>query len=232
VDAGYYMHSFLFRDGDFTTIDFPDSTMTHAYGINSPGDVVGEYRDAAGHWHGFLLHNDNFTQIDYPGSRLTQTWGINASRTITGSYVDSSDKTHAFALDKRGAFTTLDPSFDFTAAYAHGLTPRTDTIVGCWYEGPIMHSLIVRNGEYFTNDFPGSVMSMNWRVNPSGQMVGHYRDSGGRVHGYLFSNSTHASIDFPGGIRTEARGINASGDIVGLYVSPDFVSHGFLLSKQ
>lgn len=75
-------------------------------------------------------------------------------------------------------------------------------------------------------------MSMNWRVNPSGQMLGHYRDSASKVHGYLYSNGTHTSIDFPGGIRTEARGINASGEIVGLYISPDFVSHGFLLSKQ
>lgn len=141
VDAGNYMHSVLLRNGDFTTIDFPGSTMTHAYGINSPGDIVGEYRDAGNHWHGFMLHNDNFTQIDYPGSRLTQTWGINANRTITGSYVDSSGKNHAFVLDKRGAVTTLDPSFEFSAAYAHGLTPRTDTIVGCWYGGLIMHSL-------------------------------------------------------------------------------------------
>lgn len=232
TDLGNQMHGFLLRNGNFTAIDFPDSTMTHAYGINSPGDIVGEYRDAGNNWHSFLLRDDNFTTIDFPEGKIVP-WGISANRKITGSYIDVNGKTHACVLDKRGELTVLDPPFGFSTASVHSLTPRSDTIVGCWFdEARIMHSLIVRNGEYITNDFPGSVMGMNWRINPSGQMVGYYRDNLGKIHGYLFSNDAHTSIDFPGAIYTETRGINASGEIVGLYISPDSRRHGFLLSKE
>lgn len=38
----------------FVSIDYPGSTSTSAYGINSRGDVVGRYVDAAGNTHGFF----------------------------------------------------------------------------------------------------------------------------------------------------------------------------------
>lgn len=37
----------------FTTIDFPNSTLTIARGINANGEIVGEYRTADGKTHGF-----------------------------------------------------------------------------------------------------------------------------------------------------------------------------------
>jgi uncharacterized membrane protein len=40
---------------NFVSIDFPGATTTNAYGINSRGDVVGNYVDAAGKTHGFFL---------------------------------------------------------------------------------------------------------------------------------------------------------------------------------
>ena len=38
----------------FVSIDYPGATSTSAYGINSRGDVVGRYVDAAGNTHGFF----------------------------------------------------------------------------------------------------------------------------------------------------------------------------------
>jgi len=60
VDSANKTHGFLFRKGEFTTIDFPgaDVVSTQARGINPQGDIVGFYvsKDAAGvsHTHGFV----------------------------------------------------------------------------------------------------------------------------------------------------------------------------------
>jgi len=66
VDSANKTHGFLFRKGEFTTIDFPgaDVVSTQARGINPQGDIVGFYvsKDAAGvsHTHGFVAtrHTD------------------------------------------------------------------------------------------------------------------------------------------------------------------------------
>jgi hypothetical protein len=95
----------------------------------------------------------------------------------------------------------------------------------------VMHSLLISNGSFLNTDFPGSMMSMNWRINPAGKMVGHYTDTDGKNHGYVLSKGVFTSIDFPGALQTFTRGINAAGDIVGQYQSSDLKQHGFLLSK-
>jgi hypothetical protein len=45
---------FLLDDGIFTTIDVPGATFTEPIGINTAGQIVGDYLDASGTQHGFL----------------------------------------------------------------------------------------------------------------------------------------------------------------------------------
>jgi uncharacterized membrane protein len=47
-------HSYLMSKGTFTMIDFPGSTGTGAFGINSAEQIVGKYFTADGLTHGFL----------------------------------------------------------------------------------------------------------------------------------------------------------------------------------
>ena len=46
-----------------------------------------------------------------------------------------------------------------------------------------------------------------------GQIVGEYRDAGGRTHGFLYSGGFYTTLDDPlaGSLRTEAFGINNMG---------------------
>jgi uncharacterized membrane protein len=53
-------------DPTFTTIDFPGATFNSAMGINSRGDIVGQY-NTAGRVHGYLWREGEFTSIDFPG---------------------------------------------------------------------------------------------------------------------------------------------------------------------
>jgi len=53
-DAGGRTHAFAYSDDGFVTLDVPGSTLTVGRGVNSRGDIVGVYNDAAGA-HGFVL---------------------------------------------------------------------------------------------------------------------------------------------------------------------------------
>jgi probable HAF family extracellular repeat protein len=44
---------FLYRQNVFTTLEFPGSTVTYAYGVNKNGEVVGMFEDSKGNYHGY-----------------------------------------------------------------------------------------------------------------------------------------------------------------------------------
>ena len=45
----------------FTTIDVPGVSVTHAFGINNAGQIVGAFKDSGGSFHGFLKDGPTFT---------------------------------------------------------------------------------------------------------------------------------------------------------------------------
>ena len=63
-------------------------------------------------------------------------------------------------------------------------------------------------------------------MNPSGDIVGVYRNAAG-VHGFALESGGYVSVDVPGATATRAFGINARGNVVGSYVS-NGQTHAFL----
>ena len=70
-------------------------------------------------------------------------------------------------------------------------------------------------------------------LNPQGDLVGQYRDAGGRSHGFLLEDGAFTTIDFPapGVIATVATAINPRGDIVGRYRDAAGKDRGYLLER-
>src|SRR5690349_8241131 len=67
----------------FTSIDVPGAQFTGIWGINSNGDMVGNYgQNIEAESHGFLYSNGTFTYFDYPGQPKTVPYGINDSGLI------------------------------------------------------------------------------------------------------------------------------------------------------
>jgi uncharacterized membrane protein len=110
-------HVYRLREGQLTTIDFPDAVDTALDagkgGINSRGDIVSSYcvlvdptTGKCVDEHAFLLSHGEFTTtMDFPattmgspGGHVTASFGINARGDIVGTYKDTNDKAHGFLL--------------------------------------------------------------------------------------------------------------------------------------
>ena len=92
-----------------------------------------------------------------------------------------------------------------------------------------------RSFEFSEIVVPGATFTNAQGINAAGDIVGIYRDAGGRTHGFLWRKGEVTTIDFPGAASTEARGISPDGDIVGAYRvagEPAVNIHGFLLSRD
>lgn len=215
----------------FISFDFPEAASTTAFGINSEGDVVGGYKDAAGKHHGFLLRGGNFTSIDFPGAIATDARGINPDGDIVGSYTNSPGgppNIHGYLL-RNGEFSTIQfPGH--LGTIAQRISPD-GTIVGCLHDTDTMrtmHGFVLQDGNYIANPAP---FTMNNGITPGGgKIVGLEADSNS---GYLLENGAVTSrVQSPGSAFSDGWDINAAGEIVGEYQdqTANPTIHGYLLT--
>jgi hypothetical protein len=146
--------------GNFTQIDFPNSTATIARGINDSGDVAGWYivvTNASPFTiavHAFLLSKGTYTSFDVPGATGTIANGVNEQGEITGSYT-----TTAVTIK-----SVLGDSVNNSRGYVRSADGASFTLI----------------------DFPGALdTDCRGGFNPRGDLVGTYTDSGGNEHGFL-----------------------------------------------
>jgi probable HAF family extracellular repeat protein len=217
----------------FTTIDDPNGTFfSVAGGINSRGDIVGEYAGNDFFNHGFLLSGGQYSNIDDPdGVNGTFASGINASGQIVGSYSDANFVSHVFLL-RGGQYTTLivpngiDPSP--TGINDHG------QVVGQYADASgNLHGFLLSGGQFTNIDDPNGVGgSVAYGINSRGDIVGAFVDASFSLHGFLLSGGQYTTFDVPNGIgNTLPLGINDHGQIVGDYTDTNtFATRGFLLS--
>ena len=101
-DSQGTFHSFLYRDGMYTTVDppFPSAIGSGATGINNDGIIVGGFDE-----HGYIDDHGIFTQLDVPGASFTLSRAINNDGVIAGVYCVGS-ACHGYTLDD-GNFTTV-----------------------------------------------------------------------------------------------------------------------------
>lgn len=101
---------FVLSSGEFTTFDLPNGmpiTQDNG-GINSRGDIVGGYCNAAPPCaftavgtHGFLLSDGQLTTVDYPGALSSMLFGINVQGDIVGAFFDNGGQAKGFLLSRR-----------------------------------------------------------------------------------------------------------------------------------
>jgi len=207
-----------------TQIDVSGAKSTAAMGINSRGDIVGQFTNVANATHGFLMDHrtGQVTVIDAPGSTTTAI-GINPQGDIVGR-VD----THGYLL-RNGQFATLQfPGSTSTAG--GGINARGD-IVGIYNAGTVSHGFTLIDGVYASVDVPGATNTSVVGIDDSGDVAGNYVTPDGVTHGFITKGSEFITVDWPGANFNYVRGITSGGHLARGSFSTDknlvFV-HGFL----
>ena len=233
-DAGNRVRGFLLRDGVFTTINAPYEgvTVTDARGISPDGDIVGTYRIAGERSvdiHGFLLtKHGEFVRVDFPGHKNTIPQRISPDGTIYGCYHDDDTmgSMRGMAIGRDGTAET-----DIEASMHNGATPDGRRIAGLFTDMMTgrQDGYLLEDGVLTILRVPGSSQTAAWDMNPTGDIVGVYRNASG-FHGFLFRDGAYTPVDVPfaGARDTRAFGINALGWIVGSYVDASGKTRGFV----
>ncbi len=110
VDGAFTAHGFVYEKGNFAHLEYPGALDTFPYGINSRGDIVGNWdTDQSTVGHGFVLSRGQIFSIDVPDAVPdgTAANGINDSGQIVGSFIGEDGNSHGF-LAEGSTFTTLD----------------------------------------------------------------------------------------------------------------------------
>jgi probable HAF family extracellular repeat protein len=106
-----HAHGFLFDNGIFTRIDFPDAVATFPGDLNDEGQIVGTFAaDADSIGRSFVLDAGTFTTFDAPFSGVvaTQVSGINNRGQIVGRYIQSNPSDPINPFPSHGFVATPD----------------------------------------------------------------------------------------------------------------------------
>ena len=208
----------------FTTIDVPGAMYTGAWGINSAGDIVGNYgQDVDADSHGFLLHNGTFTYFDYPAEIVTVPTAINDYGLIVG--YAGQNPVVGFLYDGN-AFTTLKDG-TATATYSFGINDSNVVVGGA---GTIYGTkgFEMRSGQYRTLPVrEESVYIVGSGINSLGVAVG-WTDTSGFVcrPGKCWTTSC------PSAVQTQNTSINDRNIVVGWCIAgPPYAAHAFVLQN-
>jgi hypothetical protein len=86
--VGFYTnpdeHGFIYHNGQWATLDYPNTTGTELYGISNSGVIIG-LDHSLEQGRAFLYENGTFKVIDVPDSYYTHALGISPGGIITGN---------------------------------------------------------------------------------------------------------------------------------------------------
>jgi uncharacterized membrane protein len=105
-----FLH-FLYDDGEFTRVQFPNAVATVVHGINNRGEVDGVYLDDDNVQHGFILNYGRYRSIDFRGADHTGVTDRNDRGTIVGYFVEgelTQPTSFRGAIFSRGKLKTFD----------------------------------------------------------------------------------------------------------------------------
>ena len=176
---------FLYNNGTFTDVKFPNAVETVAEGVTVGPQVVGYYIDTAGARHGFyvLLGNGPYMQEDVQGDTQTGLFGISDSGFYTAQSQDKADNTVSDVI-----FPPMEIRFPGSVtSYTYQLNDNL-FIAATWVDTKsVSHGGIFNFAENSpeTIDVAGATFTEARGINNKKQIVGRYQTKdGGRSLGF------------------------------------------------
>jgi probable HAF family extracellular repeat protein len=214
----------------FTTLSGPaGASDIQAFGINSSGAIVGDYRDSSNNTHGFLYSSGTYTTIDGPGAQFgTFLTGINDSGQIALTYFTGSANSAYRWTPSCTGYASQSLRIGSNSTDAGGINNKGQ--IAGYYQTPNYGGLLWNSdGTYSTflepNDTSGSTQALG--VNDNGEVVGSWFSPGGEA-GYVDQSGVFTQINVPGSIYTYVTGVNNSGEITGWYLDPKDQMHSYV----
>lgn len=217
---GSYQGFLRTASGKITTITYPGSDETAAYGMNKSGVLAGSYGFA-----GFLYSAGAYTNVVVEGQPAPLS-DINDSGYYVGIYGKPGVFT-AFMASPSGRITTLQyPGGYYTAPV---WIKNSGEIIGT-YEDQFqrLHTFLYNaKSGYKTIQIPGVPGATIGDINSSGVIVGSYFD-GVTVQAFVYQNGGFRLMQVPGASNSSASAINNKGQIVGGYTYPGTENIGYI----
>jgi uncharacterized membrane protein len=211
----------------FTTLMYPESIMTGAYGINDLGQIVGEYFVPGDFYpKGFTYTNGAYTPFNIPDATGTTLNGCNNAGDLVGSY-STADAKYPFLYSSTGKLTTI----MLTGANwgeARSINQNGVIVGDCTVSG-IYHGFKYENGTPSFINYPEALETRTFGINDAGAIVGEFKDLSDVWRGFILENGQTKIIAVPDAVETRPNGINNSGVIVGEYSYDNDIDHGFIL---
>jgi hypothetical protein len=201
-------------------IDFPRSTASNAFGVNSKGDIVGGYGPIPPPLYfettGYTLKKNTYRTLAYPSAAYSAPYGINDKNVITGIYDTAGDGNFRGYMYKGTQFTNIDyPGAEATGPDAIN---NSDEIIGIYFDtSNTQHGFTLKKGVYTSFDVPNSYDTEPRGINSAGVIVGDYYDFNNIQHGFIYQGGQFTTVDYPGTTNTVLSGINDAGQIIGTY---------------
>ena len=233
--TGYYQdtnsvfHGFVWRNGEFKTVNYPGAAYTLLYGVNDRDVANGYYNDGtADHVVTYAVRSGAWGKLpDIPGYPLNEGYGINdAGFAVGNAFSSSSTAAVAWEWDpfKRSYSYLAVPGAAEYSTSPSGLN-NFNQVAGYYVDADMnYHGFIEQRGNYTIYNAPGATETYPDGINDWGLLQGQWDDASYNAHGFLATTTGYfQSVDYPGSAATAIDGINDKLAICGAYSqSPDF----------
>ncbi len=219
-------HGFLYDNGTYQTIDYPNSIFTEALGINNNGEIVGVYWDQSGGIHGFMLINGTFSTFDFPGAKSTDLHAVNSQGWVVGNYGMPDGSAGSFLWDGASFTNITYPGSGATTVY--GINDAGD-IVGT-YNATSTDGFLYHEGVYSLISLPGVQLSQKIHfieaigINKHGDIAGSYIDDKDDFRAFDMKGGNVTTIS---SIVARGFGVNSDEELVGYLFAKDATNRGF-----
>jgi hypothetical protein len=216
-----------------STFDFPGTgNSTTPFGINSLGDLTGDYLDATSVRRGFIRLADGTLQtlVEPNGDgSFTRGRGINSSRTVAGDYFTGSGY-HGFTYSN-GVYSDYSIASNVSTD-VYGINDSGHLAGAFGSSVQVNQGFLDRGGNVSMFSIPasGAGGTFGIGINNADVVVGDYFDVSSVEHAYMRfpDGSANFPIDGPGATGTTLDGINDGGWSVGRYLDTMGHEHGLL----
>ncbi len=195
----------------YRQVDVPGSDYTVIFGINSAGQMVGQYRTENGS-SGFVYSDGLFKNINYPGTTSNTATAINDHGDIVGNYY-TGVAGYGF-LYHNGQFTTITYP-GATATQVNGINNLGDIVGGYVDQASTWHGFLLRQATFTSLEVPGADFISAYGINDQEIVSGYFHtycdNNCDLVEGFLFyGGQVHT-----GAPNTVFYGINNLNEVVG-----------------